>query len=368
MNAPRYARRAARLLAQHEPPLPTTAPSRARGLATIERALGMQRPRRSWAAVAGLAACATAGLAWVALERFGGSAPRVARVGLVSVLASPIREGALLRDSQGETPLELITALPSGGRISTKPGGGAALQLSTGTRLELGSASDLTLQRQDELQLFALQQGLLDAHVSKLGPGQRFVIDTPDAQIEVRGTVFQLEVLQRSEPCGGGTRSRLVVRDGVVEVRSGSQLVRVAAGDHWPADCEQRTGGPAHSSAGTNPSALEARETAFPGSRPVIPAHKARSSTRSVLAAQNDAFHAALRSQERADTAAALRAYAQFIRRYPASPLAENAQVARLRLLATRDPAQAKAEAARYLERYPSGFAREEAQRLEEAP
>src|SRR6185295_8630155 len=105
---------AARLLARHESPLPSAAPSRTRGLATIERALEAQRARRSWRAVAGLAACAAAGLAWVVLGRFGVISPRVTRLELVSVLASPIREGALLRDSQGETPLELITALPSG--------------------------------------------------------------------------------------------------------------------------------------------------------------------------------------------------------------------------------------------------------------
>ncbi|MEO8181676.1 MAG: FecR domain-containing protein [Deltaproteobacteria bacterium] len=368
MKAPRYARWAARLLARHEPPLPSTVPSRARGLATIERALEAQRPRRSWAAIAGLAACAAAGLAWVALGRFEAGPPSVARAKLVSILASPIREGALLRDSQGETPLELITVLPSGGRISTKPGGGAALQLSTGTRLELGSASDLTLQRQDELQLFALQRGLLDARVSKLGPGQRFVIDTPDAQMEVRGTVFQLEVLQGSEPCGGGTRSRLEVREGVVEVRSGSRVVRVAAGEHWPADCEPGTRVGSEGPAAAEPSASEGTETAPAVSKPALPASKARSPKRSALATQNDAFQAALRTQERADTTGALRAYAQFIRRYPASPLSENAQVERLRLLATSDPELAKAEAAGYLARYPNGFARAEAQRLQEAP
>jgi TolA-binding protein len=180
--------------------------------------------------------------------------------------------------------------------------------------------------------------------------------------------VFQLEVLQTSEPCGGGTHSRLEVREGVVEVRSGSQMVRVAAGDHWPADCERGTRLGREGPVAAQPSAAESTEAAPALAKPSHPASQARSSKRSLLAAQNDAFQAALRTQERSDAAAALRAYAQFIRRYPASPLAENAQVERLRLLATSDPTRAKAEAARYLEQYPNGFAREEAQRLQELP
>jgi hypothetical protein len=342
--------------------------SRARGVATIERALQARRPRRRSAAVAGVAAVAAGVLAWVTLERF--EPPDVPRSEPVSVLVTPTGEGALLRDSKGEVSLQVITALPGGGRILTERGGGAALQLSTGTRLELGSASDLTLVSQDALQLFALQQGLLDAHIAKLAPGQRFVIDTPDAQIEVRGTVFRLQVLQQAEACAPGARSRLDVREGAVEVRSGARMIRLVAGEHWPPECAKRTDSEAavQAPAPAPPPASVRARAGGAVSQPAVAAGRARSSKRSSLAEQNDAFRAALAASERADTAAALRAYAQFIRRFPASALAENAWVERLRLLAASDPARARAEAARYLERYPSGFARGEAERILEAP
>jgi hypothetical protein len=365
VNVPHYARWAARLLARHEPPVPPTGASRVRGIATIERALAARRPRRRVAAIASVAAIAAGLFAWVALTRLEARAPVVSDGESVSVLVSPIREGALLRNSTGELPLEMITSLPRGGRIATKPGGGAALQLSTGTRVELGSASLLTLESQGALQLFALQQGLLDAHVAKLGSGQRFVVDTPDAQVEVRGTVFHLEVLAEPEPCGSGARTRLDVREGVVEVRTGSGVIRVGAGERWPSDCKSATA--AEQPAAPSASAPETTAARAAPLKPVLPAGGARSVQRSLLAAQNDAFRAAVQAQDSADSAAALGAYARFIRRYPASPLAENAYVERLRLLAASDSARAKVEAARYLQRYPNGFAREEAERIEAA-
>jgi hypothetical protein len=153
-------------------------------------------------------------------------------------------------------------------------------------------------------------------------------------------------------------------------VRSCARLLQVGAGELWPADCETEALGAAAAGlrAAAQPAAsnvaAEAAEEPAEVSLPALPAGKAQSSNRSGLAAQNDAFRAALRARERGDDAGALSAFARFMRRYPASPLAENACVERLRLLASGDPALARAEAARYLERYPNGFAREEAERI----
>src|SRR4051812_7926255 len=103
MSTPRYARWAAQLLARQENALPHgDSTARARGIATIERALAERRPRRRWAAVAGFAAVAAGVLAWLALTRFESSG--VARSQRVAVLVSPTREGARLRDSRGELP------------------------------------------------------------------------------------------------------------------------------------------------------------------------------------------------------------------------------------------------------------------------
>jgi hypothetical protein len=62
------------------------------------------------------------------------------------------------------------------------------------------------------------------------------------------------------------------------------------------------------------------------------------------------------------DTGGALRVYQALMSRFPSSPLAENAMVARMRLLA--GSADGRAEAQRYLARYPHGFASSEAKKL----
>jgi hypothetical protein len=46
------------------------------------------------------------------------------------------------------------------------------------------------------------------------------------------------------------------------------------------------------------------------------------------------------------------------------SPLAENASVERLKLLALTDPARSRAAANDYLTRYPHGYARNDAERI----
>jgi TolA-binding protein len=372
MTAPHYAFLAARLLRRADATAAPLGADRERGLATIERALRPRRPvsRRLWSI--GIAASAAGVIGWVVAHDL---APSPAPTRLVSVLASPLRDGASFLDSTGEVPLVAGVRLIAGGRIATAPGGGARLQLSTGTRLELEGLTTLTLQRQDALQRFALAQGRVDAKVAKLEPDERFVIDTPDAQVEVRGTEFHLQVLPTSAPCGDGGRTRLDVTEGVVEVRSSRLLARVTAGQHWPSDCEvaapdaapagaYATGGDAGTHGSSTPgngieaSDLESSAHALRHRRPA----------RSLIAEQNAIFQRGVEAQRQGDTAEALAAYAELIERFPSSPLSENAAVARIRLSVGVDAARARREAASYLARYPRGFARLEAQRIAEEP
>lgn len=364
MSNPRYARLAARLLrdATSEPP-PGRHLDRERGLATIERA---QRPTptsslRRWSI--GIAASVAAGaIGWVAAR---GLPPptSLAPARVVSVLASPLRDGASFLDAAGEVPLQAGAKLVAGGRISTAPGGGAQLNLSTGTRLQLDGQTILTLQSQDALQRFALAQGRLHANVAKLAPDERFVIDTPDAQVEVRGTQFHLEVLQLSLFCGDGSRTRLDVTEGVVEVRSSRTVARVGAGQHWPSDCEAPTTDAAGGDAGMPRSSASAAG----GDASAAAAARQRRPSRSLIAEQNAIFQRGIEAQRQGKTNQALAAYAELVERFPSSPLAENAAVARIRLYAGFDAVRARREAASYLARYPRGFARPEAQRIVDA-
>lgn len=83
------------------------------------------------------------------------------------------------------------------------------------------------------------------------------------------------------------------------------------------------------------------------------------------LAAQNELFQAAVRSQRRGDDEGALAQFDALLARYPGSPLAADARVRKFRTLARlgRD-ADARAAAAEYLARHPAGFARPEAEQL----
>jgi ferric-dicitrate binding protein FerR (iron transport regulator) len=377
MTIPRYALLAARQLHRTDSAPAATAlgADRERSLATIERALKARHPasRRGW--MVGVAASVAAGvIAWLVVQDLA-QRLSLAPARLVSVLASPLRDGASFLDSTGEVPLVASMMLIAGGRIATAPGGGARLQFSTGTRLELEGLTTLTLQSQDALQRFALAQGALDAKVAKLAPGERFVIDTPDAQVEVRGTEFHLQVLQASLPCGDGSRTRLDVTEGVVEVRSSRTLARVAAGRHWPSDCEELPSDavPAASEAagghegrrGSSASATR-RETSDAASEP--PGIRHRRLSRSLIAEQNAIFQRGVEAQRRGNIEQALTAYGELVERFPSSPLAENAAVARIRLSVGVDATRARREAASYLERYPRGFARLEAQRIAEKP
>lgn len=349
---PGYAARAARLLKKGlgERPAPLRGErERERGVATIERALGARGRKRRWQALAAMAAAAAA---LVALGWRGSSTPP--SDSLVSIRALATGEGATLRTTQRSQALMQPTQLAVGQTVETRSGGGAMFELSTGTALQLAAKSLLRVDDRGTIQRFALQQGELSAHVAKLSSGQRFIVATPDAELEVRGTRFKASVVEAEESCSGH-RTRLQVSEGTVEVRSAGSVARINAGQRWPADCEvlprteERRPSPAATSAPRSPAAAGALQSA---DRP------------SALTRQNDLFAAAVALRRQGDTNGALRAYQELITRFPASPLAENAAVERLRLLGAKQPTLAREEARAYLERYPRGFAVNEARRL----
>jgi hypothetical protein len=73
-----------------------------------------------------------------------------------------------------------------------------------------------------------LDRGTLWVHVHRLVPGQRFLLDLPDGQIEVHGTRFVAEVVD-------GSTQRVEVAEGVVALRLRGQdgEQRLWAGERW---------------------------------------------------------------------------------------------------------------------------------------
>jgi ferric-dicitrate binding protein FerR (iron transport regulator) len=376
---PRHSTSAARLLAKYLPSAEHAAGSRKRGIEVIEEALRARARRRMLKWALNITACVAAVVLAVQAPRWWSSVRR--SKASVSIDASPAGRGAAITAGNEAVPMPNRAELEPGQRIDTPPEGGASLRFSTGTAMDLSGRTSFRVESQGTTERFSLQRGELAAHVAKLGAGQRFIVGTPDAEIEVRGTRFRLRVLDASAPCGLGTRTRLDVNEGLVEVRSAGTVVQIRAGEHWPGDCAE-SGGPAalprsESSESRIPSArvptdpeldrVTKRHNLGRALRPVL-SPSASPPEPTSLGEQNDLFEAGVALHRRGDSAGALRVYAELIMRFPSSPLAENALAARMRILASgRDPG-ARIEAERYLARYPNGFAAQEARRVATSP
>jgi hypothetical protein len=377
MNLPRYSALAAKLLARHVSNDAASDGDRERGIRTIERAMRQRTSRRwLWTGGAALAGAAAFTLLW----RVAFSTPPAGELRQqVTISVSPRGLGAKVRDPAGERELSTRAELQRDQAIETADSGGASLSFSTGTRIELAGSSKFGVVSRGQSERFVLARGELSTKVEKLRPGERFIVETPDAEVEVRGTMFRLAVLSQSEACGAGSRTRLEVHEGVVEVRSAGITARVGAGAHWPSDCVPVAAAP---SANAEPANVSAARTAHDlpmadhGDAPALGVRGAsasasasassaqRSASPTALARQNDLFAEAVALRRHGDVAGALHAYQELIRRFPDSPLVENALVERMRLLLSSDGERAREEARHYLLLYPHGFAQAEAQRL----
>jgi hypothetical protein len=239
------------------------------------------------------------------------------------------------------------SAVGQGSRLVARPDGRATLAFATGTQLTLEERADVTIVSEGALQRFSLTGGAVRAHVAKLAPGARFVIATPDSEVEVRGTSFRVSVVPSDPACGDGTSTRVDVVEGTVVVRHAGSESSVPAGASWPDGCAPPVVAP--SAVASAPSSVAPKPSASSASR---------------LAEQNDLFADAIASKRRGANAEAIATFERFLAKYPVSPLAENASVERLKLLAMTDPARAKAAAHDYLTRYPHGYARDDAERI----
>jgi hypothetical protein len=250
--------------------------------------------------------------------------------------------------------------------VVARPGGRALLAFATGTELTVEEGGDLTIVEGGATKVFALGAGVLHADVAKLGAGERLLVRTPDAEVEVRGTSFRVAVAPSDPSCGHGTTTRLSVYEGAVTLRVRGVETRVEAGMHWPAGC-----GGAQAARATNgqknrgavslgvPRAGGSQESS--ATPPSLAASTPPSST---LAQQNDLFADAMAAKRGGDAPGAIARFDSFLARYPSSPLAESAASHRMKLLREVDRPRAVDAARAYLARWPNGFARAEAEAI----
>ncbi len=333
--------------------------ARARGIVAIQRAMAVRaaekRRRRIFDGAAGFAAVCAAATAIV----WARTAPTTAHAALVAkaptlagdavTVTATAADADITISEHGDPHHALLPAAPVvvGSRIVAPPGAHAMLGFSTGTSLTL-DGSDVTVIDARTTQKLELRDGALAAKVAHLESGHRFLVETPDAEVEVRGTTFRVTVVPSSDACADGNRTRVVVTEGVVVVRAHGAAAedRVVAGASWPVAC-----------------AASASSVGAVTQHP-LPLPTAAALSASSLSAQNDLFADAMTAKRSGDKRRAVATLDELVGKYPRGPLAESAEAERLRLLRDVDPGRAKSEARAYLTRYPKGFARDEAQAI----
>ncbi len=211
----------------------------------------------------------------------------------------------------------------------------------------------------------ALEEGALAIHVSKLKSGQSFSMQLPDAELEVRGTRFTVQV--------GVTRTeRVTVSEGRVALRvRGRPELLLGAGDTW-----QRASDPAvsalPSAAGPSPAAAAPSRAARAGAALRAPASATATPAAPERAAEPSPasdFAIAMASFSRGDFATAEQLFQRFEARHPRSSQVEDSLFLRaLARLRRGDELGARSLAAEYLRRYPNGFRAGEAARLANLP
>jgi hypothetical protein len=323
----RFARWAAGVLSAargHLVPRPDEAPGVT--VARLEEAIvatGRRRRRRRTIVRYGVA-----GLATVAAIVFVMRSPRAPAPGPLA--RSPMT-------IEGRQPLAAGAAIETAESALT-------LLSSDGTRARVGPRSDLRLTRDDVVRWFRLVRGAVSLQVAKLPHGHRFVVETPDREVEVKGTAFEVRVLSPHEltkdpGCAVQTLTRVIVEEGVVIVRGPDgfeELIR--AGSSWPAGCpaEVTSAGVAARGPVAPPqvSAPAARPSSAPRSRASHPEPSTAPTSEgaSTLAVENDLFSAAVRAERAGDRRGALRTLDELLLRYPASPLRDAAATERRKL------------------------------------
>ncbi len=337
---------------------------RARAVAAIARTMRERKQRQAWWRRGAFALAVAAGAALVVgfgwSSRHGGpaatassSSPAVsspapaAAASFVRGVPAVVRRGARLPLAEG-APLE------PGDRLVVDLGSRTTVSLPGGSYLVLEERAEVLLVAGAPAMTFELVSGSLRADVAKLGPSQRFVVRTADAEVEVHGTSFDVLRVPADPACGDGNTTRVKVHEGVVAVRARGAETFVRANDSWPAACSPVAPEATQATTARKPSAAvtpSGRSLTAPNDGPA-----------SDLATQNDSFESAVARKRQGDVPGAIAGFEEFLARYPGSHLAQSARAERMKLLRGVNHDRARLAARDYLDRYPSGFAHTDAE------
>jgi TolA-binding protein len=209
--------------------------------------------------------------------------------------------------------------------------------------------------RQGTSELVTLADGDLSIHVRKQAAGERFIVDVPDGEIEVRGTTFEVGVRH-------GMTESVHVDEGVVVIRiRHREEATLRSGESWSPEL----GGPnatAPRAALPTPApsqAILAPTTATPanGAQVAHPSLQARPGGHAVDETAD--YETAMGLYRGGQFKAAADAFHRFVTTYPTSGLSDDASFLEASALASAGRSDAAALAAeRHLGRFPDSFHR----------
>jgi hypothetical protein len=348
----------------------------------IARAMRSGREQRQWrqrrkAIVTGLALAAAAVLGvggWLVTAPARGRGPAAVApdAAAVSVVLREV-QGTVVADRAGRS--EVVSAegaleLNAGDAVSTLSEARARLLLPGSGQISVGSTTDLRIQEsRSTAQRLDIGIGHIEVSLPKQTPARSLVVNTPNVEVAVVGTVFAVDVCR---PAGDQIPiTEVRVTRGVVRVLAkGHRPALVSQGESWsssgslvgPAPCIRPTAESASAGAASAEPEAQPAETRGPER---VRAGSSRDSSKGELAAQNRLYQEALDARNSRDDGRAVALLGELLTKYPDSPLRQEAQVERLRALKRLgELGEAARSARRYLAEHARGFARDEALEL----
>jgi len=249
-------------------------------------------------------------------------------------------------------------ALRAVGEIQTAVEGQAEIH-SQKSLVRLGPATKLTVPLSTPVEeRYRLALGTVEVSVDKNSHITRsVVVETPNAEVVVHGTVFAVSVVSRANRI---VTDVSVTHGSVWVLANGVQVALLATGQRWSSDAEPASA-PPEAKAELLPEPTDAaspHDAPVRAPRPATPAERKAST----LAEQSRQFQEAIDARNRGDDGRAAELFARLVARYPGY---EEAQVQLFRAESRLGrSASAAAEARRYLAQHPRGFAQEEARLL----
>jgi ferric-dicitrate binding protein FerR (iron transport regulator) len=239
MSGPLLARHLAHVLARDLADAVTPPTNRQTTIRAMRGALGDRKTRRTrtrW--FGGLAAAVALSIVGAVLCDIPVPTSRsTVAAGPPEVVATHVAGGVLVLAGERTVPLLDARAIGPGDRVVALQEGEVTIALGTSTRLSVGGGGDFAILSDGPTQIFALQAGNVRADVAKLQAGERFVLRTPDAEVEASGASFRVAIAPPDLSCGNGTTTRVRAFEGTVTVRSHAVQASVYPGEVWPYHC-----------------------------------------------------------------------------------------------------------------------------------